>query len=385
MTNIHFKLIRIYGLVSILVLFFLFTLNSCKNASNSDSNKEPVVAPTDVMEKKSKKAEKLLSKLHEVSKRGFAIGHQDATSYGLNWKHLDSPDSIKSDVAKVSGKFPAVYGFDIGHIELGRTHNLDSVPFDVMRQLMIDAYNKGGIITVSWHADNPTSKGDSWDKTPTVSDLINDGKLKQTYTLWVKRVADFLKSVQVDDEPIPVIFRPFHEMNGSWFWWGEGNCSVEDYKVLWQETVDLLRETHGLNNLLYAYSPNKLNPNDDYMKYYPGDDYVDVFGIDIYDFKNSEDYIHSVIHDLAIVKKVAQEKQKPYAFTETGLETLSTPNWFTEVLCPNIENTGISWILFWRNARVDHHYMPYEGHPISEDFRAFEALPKTLFLEDLTN
>ncbi|WP_343796102.1 glycoside hydrolase family 26 protein [Gaetbulibacter jejuensis] len=368
-----------------MILFFLFLPLSCKNDKKENLKKDTSVEKDDIKTKRSIDTEDLISKLYTISKKGFAIGHQDATSYGLNWKHEDSPEVIKSDVKEVSGKLPAVYGFDIGHIELNNTHNLDSVSFTTMRQLMIDAYKKGGIITVSWHADNPTSNGDSWDKTSTVSDIIKGGKHHDKYQLWVKRVADFLKSVEINNQPIPIVFRPFHEMNGSWFWWGEGNCSVEDYKTLWIETVDLLRDTHQLNNLLYAYSPNKLNPTDDYMKYYPGDEYVDIFGIDIYDFKDSEGFINSLQHDLAIVKEIADQKQKPYAFTETGLETLSTPNWFTEVLYPNLENTGISWVLFWRNARPDHHYMPYKGHPIVDDFKAFEALPKTLFLEDLTN
>src|SRR5690606_4450272 len=120
----------------------------------------------------------------------------------------------------------------------------DSVSFNHMRTLMLDAYKKGGVITVSWHLDNPTSGGDSWDKTPAVSDIISGGKHHEKYKEWVARVADFFKSVTVDKEPIPIVFRPFHEMNGGWFWWGEGNCSSEDYKTLWKETVNLLRNEH---------------------------------------------------------------------------------------------------------------------------------------------
>ena len=105
-----------------------------------------------------------------------------------------------------------------------------------MRQLMIDAYKKGGIITVSWHANNPTSNGDSWDKTSTVSNIIKGGKHHDKYQLWVKRVADFLKSVEINNQPIPVVFRPFHEMNGSWFWWGAQHCTTGEYKALYRET-----------------------------------------------------------------------------------------------------------------------------------------------------
>lgn len=326
-----------------------------------------------------------MKELIPSQKKGFAIGHQDATSYGIYWKHDDSPDSIKSDVYYTSGKFPAVFGFDIGRIEHNNLYNLDSVPFNTMKQLMIDAYKKGGLITVSWHMDNPVSGKNSWDKTPAVAAILKEGEQHEKYLLWLERAAGFFKSLTIEGEPIPIIFRPFHEMNGSWFWWGKGNCTEDEYKKLWQETVSILRDDFNVHNLLYVYSPNKLNPDDNYLAFYPGDEYVDIFGIDIYDFKNAEDYIQSVNHDLKIVKQIATKKGKPYAFTETGLEALTTDKWFTKVLYPNIENTGISWVLFWRNYSTSHHYMPYKGHPIEEDFKTFESLPKTIFLEDLKN
>jgi mannan endo-1,4-beta-mannosidase len=174
-------------------------------------------------------------------------------------------------------------------------------------------------------------------------------------------------------------------MNGSWFWWGGNNCNPEDYKTLWIETVQLLRDKHNLHNLLYAYSPNKLNPGDEYLTYYPGDDYADILGIDIYDFNNSKDYITAVKHDLDILKKTATKKNKLYAFTETGLESLQTTNWFTEVLYPSIENSGICWVLTWRNYDTKHHYMPYNGQLNETDFITFEKLPNTLFLKDINS
>ena len=359
----------------------LYTLLIAVIACNSNKKDKPEEIK-EVDKKVSTSAENLLHNIKLISQKGFAIGHQDATSYGLGWNYRNDTLQIKSDIQTVVNDFPAVFGFDIGHLELGNTHNLDSVSFNHMRTLMLDAYKKGGIITVSWHLDNPTSGGDSWDKTPAVSDIISGGKHHEKYKEWVAQIADFFKSVTVDKEPIPIVFRPFHEMNGGWFWWGEGNCSAEDYKTLWKETVNLLRNEHKLDNLLYAYSPNKLNPNDDYLKYYPGDEYVDMLGIDIYDFDNADDYIKSLKHDLAIVKQIATEKQMPYAFTETGNETLNTPNWFTEVLYPNIKDTGIAWVLFWRNHSDTHHYMTFKEHSSEADFKIFYDLPQTLFLHN---
>lgn len=364
--------------VVLLIIVSIFFLSSCKPMYNSVYKK-----PTLVDTKPSKNVKKLHKKLFYISKEGFAIGQQDATSYGIGWKQADFPNTIKSDVNDVIGDFPAVYGFDISKIELGNVNNIDSVPFDTMRELIIDAYSKGGIITISWHADNPTSNGDSWDKTPSVKDIIGNGLYVEKYELWVKKVADYLKTLKYKGKAIPIIFRPFHEMNGEWFWWGNPNCSSIEYIQLWRNTIYLLRDKYHMHNLIYAYSPNKLRPNDNYLEYYPGDNFVDILGIDIYDFQNSVEYINSVVNDLKIVKDIATTKNKLYAFTETGLEAIPTEKWFTQELYPNIENSGIAWILFWRNHTKTHHYMPYKNHSSENDFKTFASKPKTLFLKDI--
>jgi mannan endo-1,4-beta-mannosidase len=367
---------KLYNIISIFIIFLFVTSCNC-------DKKKDIKKPILVDKKASEKTIALHNRLLEISKKGFAIGHQDDTSYGLGWNYKDDTTTIKSDVEKVTGDFPAVFGFDLGWIEIDKSYNLDTVPFNAMTNLIIDAHKRGGIITISWHLNNPVTGGNSWDQTSAIPNIIKGGDQREKYELWVSRVASFMQTLQINGEVIPVIFRPFHEMNGSWFWWGGANCEANDYITLWKETVELLRDKHNLHNILYAYSPNKLNPNDNYLKYYPGDDYVDILGIDIYDFNNAEAYQKAVIHDLEIVKKIATEKNKLYAFSETGLESLKTEKWFTKVLYPAIENSGISWVLTWRNYDTKHHYMPYNGQLNESDFIEFEKLPKTLFLKDI--
>ncbi|MBL6447936.1 beta-mannosidase [Fulvivirga sp. 29W222] len=361
--------------------FFLMAAisSSCKSLYNTEYPKPDLVDT-----KPARSIQKLHKALFYVSKEGFAVGQQDATSYGIGWKHWENPDRIRSDANEITGDFTAVSGFDLGDIEHNAEHNLDGVPFNIMRELIIDAYKKGGIITISWHTDNPVSDGDSWDKTPAVAEILAGGKTTEKFELWVERLAGFIKTLRYRGRPIPIIFRPYHEMNGSWFWWGETNCSTSDYIKLWRKTVVLLRDKYKLHNILYAYSPNKLAPSDDYLKYYPGDDYVDILGVDIYDFNNAEDYKTAVAKDLALVKSIAEEKNKLFAFTETGLEKVQTPDWFTSVLYPVVENSGIAWVLFWRNSKKSHHYLPYKGHMNETDFKRFEAMPKTMFLKDIS-
>ena len=364
--------------VLFIIIVLTFLLVSCKPLYNSEYKK-----PDLVDQKLSRPTKKLHKKLFYITKSGFAIGHQDATSYGIGWTHDELSGQTNSDIKKLINDYPALYGFDIGHLELGKPSNLDSVPFHTMRELIIDAHKKGGLISISWHPDNPKTKGSSWDKTPAVADILKGGSLHNAYNLWIDRLATFIKSLKYKGKQIPIIFRPYHEMNGSWFWWGSPNCSPSEYITLWKETVTLLKDKHRLHNLLYVYSPNKLNSAEDFMAYYPGDEYVDMLGIDIYDFNDSEDYVKSLNHDLKLVKNIANEKKKLYGFTETGLETIQTPNWYTNVLYPAIKDSGISWILFWRNDSKKHHYIPYLGHKNANDFVEFASFPKTLFLKDI--
>ena len=366
----------------IFVGLLILTLG-CKNNTSIDKVTPKEVHTGFVDSNADESVYQLHEKLIALKSKGFAIGHQDATSYGIGWDHSDDPDYVDSDVKRVTNSYPAVFGFDIGHLELGNTHNLDSVPFDVMRDLIIDAHKRGGIITVSWHLDNPVTGGDSWDRTKAISAILPAGNEHEKYNVWLRRIADFFKSLAIDDETVPVIFRPFHEMNGAWFWWGLPNTSPENYIALWQYTVAALRDRHDVHNLLYAYSPNTLTSTKTYLKAYPGDAYVDILGIDVYDFENINSYKKQVANNLKILQEIAIEKNKLFAFTETGLETISKPNWFTEELYPQIATSGISWILFWRNHSTEHHYMSFPNHESEEDFKKFEELEETLFLDDI--
>lgn len=82
---------------------------------------------------------------------------------------------------------------------------------------------------------------------------------------------------------IPVLLRPYHEMNGGWFWWG--GRTPASYRKLWRITYDYLVKTKGLHNLIFVWSPNAWHPQGDDVpwNHYPGADVVDVVGVDDYD------------------------------------------------------------------------------------------------------
>ena len=323
----------------------------------------------------------LHQRLMNLCQQGIAFGHQDATSYGIGWKHKGFPSD--SDVLKVAGDYPAVMGFDVGKIESSRPANLDKVDFELMKLLIREAHENGSIITISWHADNPISRGSPWDVSPNIADILPGGQNHHVLERYLTNLANFLNSIEDSDgNPIPVIFRPYHEMNGDWFWWGKAALSAEEYKTLFRETVRQLKEVHEVHNVLYCYSPDRCNNMGDYLRYYPGDEWVDVMGVDVYDWNNVQ-YIIDARTALSVLRLLAKEKNKPFAFTETGLERVSDPKWWTEKLYPVIQGSGAAYVLVWRNAHRGHFFGPYQDHESSEDFRLFAGKPDILLQSDI--
>ena len=375
-TNEYFPMPKkiTYWIKIILLIIFL---QSCKSTTPL-MKQEASLAD----EMGTKQTEYLYNRIKEISKAGYAFGHQDDMAYGMGWKN--DGKMKRSDVHDVTGDYPAVYGFELGHIELGHSMNLDTVNFKLMQKLIKRAYKQKGIITISWHPDNPVSKGSAWDTSTAVSEILKGGSLHEEYKEWLLKLATFLKELKNGSgNTIPVVFRPFHEMNGDWFWWGEGHCTPEEYIRLWRESFEILTKEYQVHNVLYAYSPNTLEKPEDYLKYYPGDDYVDILGIDIYQHGNSEEFIEALKKDLVLLKKIGTDKNKPYALTESGLNEVPIANWWTEVLDRHIAKSGISWALFWRNAWPNHYYVPYIGQVSASDFVLFKNLPHVLFLKDV--
>lgn len=345
-----------------------------------------------VEESASTPAQLLINRLQNVVDSGkYIYGHADDTAYGHTWEYQPG----RSDVKEVAGDYPGQINWDLGMIELDSVNNLDGVPFTYMANEIKNQHERGGINSISWHLRNPVTGGNSWDVSDSivVKQVVTPGtEANEKVTNWIGKTADFIANLKDSQgNVIPVVYRPWHEHTGNWFWWGAPFSTPEEYKELWKMTRKVFDEK-GVNNVVWAYSPDRVPSQEIYMERYPGDDLVDIMGIDIYQFgaeSGIDAYKENVTAGLGIAAKMAKEHNKILAFTETGLESLPVSDWYSNVLAPTIESYPIAFVCVWRNAWEErmpkHFYAPYPGHPSSESFIEFYNNPKSLFAKDLKN
>ena len=332
----------------------------------------------------------LFRNLQKLSANRVLFGHQHATEYGHGW----SDEEERSDVKSVVGSHPAVIGVDFRGLSGGSKEQIEnSATF--LKKHIVETYNRGGVTTVAWHFDNPVSDTDfNWKdgvSAAAVKNIIPGGSHHDQYKAILSTVADLANSVRGQNGTLaPLIFRPYHEFDGDWFWWGKAHCTTDEFVSLWRFTVSYLRDELQVHNFLYAFSPDCLFEMErEFLERYPGDEWVDMVGMDNYaDFGRDDKYnVQAGIDKLRIVSDYARKAGKLAAFTETGLESIPNPTWWTETLLQSLKTEGLQlcYVLVWRNDRqsVTHYYAPFPGHSSVPDFLCFYQDSFTLFEKDL--
>ena len=330
-------------------------------------------APSD--KESTPEARALYANLLASAGKKILFGHQNTTFYGVNWN--SDPDPLRSDVRSACGKLPAVYGWDFSNWDQYRTKEGESL----MAVRIREAFERGGINTMSWHMWNPVTGKNFYDNTPAVYAILPGGEKHEKYKADLDQFAACISSLKdTNGTLIPIIFRPFHEHTADWAWWGKGHCSAEEYAKLWRFTVDYLRNQKGLHQLLYAYSPSRDagKSEADYLYGYPGDGYVDIFGFDKY----SQD-VQEAFPGLRIAVRLAKERGKVAALTEfgvaKGLVNAKPGKYFTERLLKPLKEDptvrGVAYLLTWRNGSPNQFWIPYEKGPLMSDFKEFAADP----------
>ncbi|EDS01368.1 glycosyl hydrolase family 26 [[Eubacterium] siraeum DSM 15702] len=187
-------------------------------------------------------------------------------------------------IKNLTGDYPALLGLDMMDYTPSRTAFGAS---SSAVEKAIEFANKGGIVTLCWHWNAPTeylnstaNSSDGWwggfytqSSKFDIAKVMNgqDAKGKKLLDRDIKEIAKQLK--RLEKAGVPVIWRPLHEASGGWFWWGAKGSDA--YKKLWKYLYNELTNTYGCNNLIWVYNGQSAD-------WYPGDEYVDIVGEDIY-------------------------------------------------------------------------------------------------------
>jgi mannan endo-1,4-beta-mannosidase len=243
----------------------------------------------------SSQAKALLELVYSISGKYILTGQHN---------YPNTKDASTLDAAEYSGKTPAVYSQDWGFAKDGDKDAASARP-DIVKEC-IRQHKKGSIITICWHAVPPTAdepvifrpkRGEpKLENLATVQGRLTDEQFKdvltegtQLYNHWCEQVdaiAVYLK--QLRDANVPVLWRPYHEMNGDWFWWG-GRRGIQGTVALYRQMFDRLVNHHKLNNLIWVWSVDRPEREDrQFIDYFPGGGYYDIASLDCYgEFKQS--------------------------------------------------------------------------------------------------
>ena len=373
-------------LILFCVAALLFT--GCGEKEQQPSNGDNPQAPTvlslaDANATSETKA--LYSQLWAIQGKAWMFGHHDDLMYGRNWYGVDGG----SDTKDVCGDYPAVYSLDFAQIMDDRRES-SAESNALRRKCIIQAYDRGMVVTACAHLNNPLTGKDSWDNSSNevVKQILEEGsEVNRKFTGWLDNLSEFANGLKGSDgKIIPVIFRPFHEHTQTWSWWGKSCTTEAEFVALWQFTVSYLRDKKGVHSFIYAISPqmDSAKQSEDFVSRWPGDEWVDFIGMDCYQGINNSVFLNN----LKVMQKVSQAKKKPCGVTETGVEGFKVKDyWITNIAAP-MAGRKVSLLVTWRNkydpeGSGNHYFSVFPGHISTDSFISMYNRKDTAFCRDL--
>lgn len=315
------------------------------------------------------------------------FGHQNSTFRSVR------DNGVTSDVKDVTGSEAGLFGIDT--LSLAGTECASEHPLQASIAASKKAYDGGSIISLSCHMPNFTSAkitatgdakhpydfskcdfAESKDLTPCADYILEGGAYNAQYNAYLDIIAEYALALQ--QENVPILFRPFHENSGGWFWWGT-STSADSYRAIWRYMVNYL-QAKGVHNMLYVYSPNgPIDSEDDYLSRFPGDAYVDVLGFDFYDDYADADkytgdtYFGALANSCDVVANLAKKKNKIPAIAETGIRITGAgkdslmvtgnpttgKDWYNKLVNTAVDH-NIPYFLLWANFSSENFFIPYK-------------------------
>ena len=315
------------------------------------------------------------------------VGHQNSTFRSVR------DNGKTSDVYDITSSEAGLFGIDT--LALAGSECSSENPMEASLEASRKAYQGGSILSLSCHMPNFTNAKikktedpehpydfsqcdfmESKDLTPCADYILEGGAYNAQYNAYLDIIAEYALTLQ--EENIPILFRPFHENSGGWFWWGT-STSADSYRAIWRYMVHYL-QGKGVHNLLYVYSPNgPVASKEDYLARFPGDAYVDVLGFDYYDDYadvsryTGDVYFEALAKSCDVVSGLAKEKGKIPAIAETGIRITGAgkdslmvtgnpttgKDWYNKVIDTAAAHE-IPYFLLWANFDSSNFFIPYK-------------------------
>ncbi|QMV43645.1 glycosyl hydrolase [Cohnella cholangitidis] len=346
----------------------------------------------------------LFAYLSGIRGKEILFGHQHATTEGIS---ITAKDGTQSEAKNAVGDLPGMFGWDTlslaGYEKPGSLTDSRKQNRDNLIKVMKSAHKEGGVLALSAHMPNFVTGNDFYDtKGNVLTHILPGGDKNAAYNDYLDMIADFANHLKDDKgKLIPVIFRPFHEQNGGWFWWGAPYRTKAQYIEIYRYTVEYLRDKKGVHNFLYAFSPGSpFNQTEaTFLETYPGDEYVDILGFDTYYDGKTAGWFEAVVQDAKLVSRIADARGKVAAFTEfgysgvkpTGTQDLKFYTKLINALKSDKDAKRMAYMLTWANFNTDNIYVPYKNapgglgdHELLPDFIEYYKDPYTAFSNEVT-
>jgi len=332
------------GLIACLIVCLLAVLIGAARAAHAQA---PYAAP--VNPDATPEARQLLAEIDAISGRYTMTGQHNFPNHVSRWSDR---------VYDLTGKFPAVFGQDFGFSGGADKDSVEGRPSMIAEA--VRQYRSGAVIALTWHEVRPTD-----DEPVTFRDSVQghltDFEWNELLTpgtdlnrRWVEQVdivAGYLRQLQAAH--VPVLFRPYHELNGNWFWWG-ARPGDHGSAALYRQIYDRFVHVHHLNNLVWVWNVNSPGGNaGPIADYFPGAQYCDVVTMDIYgEFK--QDYYDEMLRlagdkpialaevgTMPTLDVLARQPRWAYFMMWSGMEDANSPAQFAAIFhAPNLLNRG---------------------------------------------
>ncbi|GAA1411901.1 glycosyl hydrolase [Catellatospora coxensis] len=243
------------------------------------------------------------------------------------------------ELRNATGQYPAILSCDYGSGWATAADITTLVDYSCNASLK-SWHTAGGLVTISVHLPSPANANGGGLNTPmgNFADLLNSSTAAGSrWRALMDKMAQGLQDLE--NAGVPVLFRPFHEVNGDWFWWGNRDTNI--FKQVWQQLYTYFTATKGLDNLLWVYSADFSRGNR--TAYYPGGSYVDVVGMDAYDDNPQTSGIQSAYGELVGLGK-------PFAFAEIGPDSQGSFDYGRWVTAFQQNYPATSYFLAWNDG-----------------------------------